>query len=248
MRSFFRNPRALFGLALLAAAIIALAMLPVERLLLSVRDWTEASGPSGILMVTGLLVIGIMLLLPSSPMMMLAGFLFGPALGLVAIWVAGLVASTAAFWIGRSLARPWIERRVRGKGMFIAIDRAIQRKGFLVVLLARLVMLLPYQVMNYTLGLTGVGFRAYLLGTNLGMIPPMFLFVYLGSSAGDLAAILSGQVHLDRNEMLAGAAALAAVIVIAALIIRSAGRVLREELRTASTLRSESPPRPVSGR
>lgn len=248
MRPFLRNPRVLLGLALLAAVIIALAMLPVEPLLRSTRDWAEASGPWGLLIVAGLLVAGILLLLPSSPMMMLAGFLFGPALGLAVFWVAGLVASTAAFWIGRTMARPWIERRVRSKGIFMAIDRAIQRKGFLVVLLARLVMLLPYQVLNYTLGLTAVGFRDYLLGTNLGMIAPMFLFVYLGSSAADLAAILAGQVSLERGEMLTAAAAVAGVILIAALIIRSAGRVLREELQTASKRPPESPPRPVSGR
>ena len=122
----------------------------------------------------------------------------------------------------------------------MAIDRAIQRKSFMVVLLTRLVMLLPYQVLNYSLGLTGVGFRAYLLGTNLGMIPPMFLFVYLGSSAADLAAVLEGQVSLERNEVAVAVAGFAAVIGIVALIIRSASRVLREELQAAS----KSPPGP----
>jgi uncharacterized membrane protein YdjX (TVP38/TMEM64 family) len=238
MRSLLRNPRILLGLVLLAVVFIALATVPVESLLRAVQDWAETSGPWALLLVTGALVVGILLLLPSSLMMMLAGFLFGPLWGLAVIWVAGLIASTVAFWIARGLARPWIERRVRGKGFFVAIDRAIERKGFLVVLLTRLVMLLPYQVLNYTLGLTGVGFRAYLLGTNLGMLPPMFLFVYLGSSAADLAAVLDGRVSLDRSEVVVALAGFAAVIGVVALIIRSASRVLREELQAAS----KSPP------
>jgi uncharacterized membrane protein YdjX (TVP38/TMEM64 family) len=238
MRSLLRNPRFLLGLLLLAVVFIALATVPVESLLRAVQDWAETSGPWALLLVTGALVVGILLLLPSSLMMMLAGFLFGPLWGLAVIWVAGLIASTVAFRIGRGLARPWIERRVRGKSVFVAIDRAIERKGFLVVLLTRLVMLLPYQVLNYTLGLTGVGFRAYLLGTNLGMLPPMFLFVYLGSSAADLAAVLDGRVSLDRSEVVVALAGFAAVIGVVALIIRSASRVLREELQAAS----KSPP------
>lgn len=234
MRSAFRNPRVLLGLVLLAAVILALTTLPVEPLLHALRNWAGAGGPLALLLVTGFLAIGIILLLPSSLLMMLAGFLFGPAWGLAVIWVAGLIASTAAFWIARGLARPWIERRVRGRPIFVAVDRAVRRKGFLVVLLTRLVMLLPYQVLNYTLGLTGVGFRDYLLGTNLGMLAPMFLFVYLGSSAADLAAVLEGQVALDRGEMVVALAGLAAVIGVVSLIIRAAGRVLREELRAAS--------------
>lgn len=234
MRSLLRNPRFLLGLVLLAVVFIALATVPVESLLRSVQGWAETSGPWALLLVTGALIVGILLLLPSSLMMMLAGFLFGPTWGLAVIWVAGLIASTVAFWIGRGLARPWIERRVRGKSFFVAIDRAIERKGFLVVLLTRLVMLLPYQVLNYTLGLTGVRFRAYLLGTNLGMVPPMFLFVYLGSSAADLAAVLDGRVSLDRSEVAVALVGFAAVIGVVALIIRSASRVLREELQAAS--------------
>ena len=240
MRSLFRNPRFLLGLLLLAVVFIALATVPVESLLRSVQGWTQTGGRWALLLVTGALAVGIVLLLPSSLLMMLAGFLFGPVRGLAVIWLAGVVASTAAFWIGRGLARPWIERRVRGRDLFVAIDRAIQRKGFLVVLLARLVMLLPYQILNYTLGLTGVGFRAYLLGTNLGMIPPMFLFVYLGSSAANLAAVVDGQVSLERNEVAVAVAGLVAVVGVVALIIRSAGRVLREELRAASKPPAES--------
>jgi uncharacterized membrane protein len=66
----------------------------------------------------------------------------------------------------------------------------------------------------------------------------MFLFVYLGSSAADLAAVLDGRVSLDRSEVVVALAGFAAVIGVVALIIRSASRVLREELQAAS----KSPP------
>ena len=91
-------------------------------------------------------------------------------------------------------------------------------------------MLLPYPPLNYSLGLTPVGTLPYVAATNLGMIGPMFLFVYLGASAADLAAVLAGDIRLERGEIAWGLAGLAAVVAGVALIIRSAARVLQEEL------------------
>jgi uncharacterized membrane protein YdjX (TVP38/TMEM64 family) len=183
--------------------------------------------------VTAFITFGIILLLPSSLLMMLAGFLFGLLQGFASVWIATLVASTIAFWIGRSVARPWIERKIRRKSTFVAIDRAIRRKGFFVVLLTRLVIVLPLPALSYTHGLTSVCLRDYMLGTNIGMVPSIFLFVFLGTTAGDLAAIISGEVSLQRDELIIGLAALAVVLIIVALIIRAASRALKEELASA---------------
>ena len=93
------------------------------------------------------------------------------------------------------------------------------------VLLTRLVMVLPYPALNYTLGLTNVSLKDYVLGTNTGMVIPFFLFVYLGTTASNIAAIMSGQISLERNEWIAGLLGLVAVIAIVGLIIRKASAV-----------------------
>ncbi len=235
-----KNPRFLAFLFLLTAVVLAAVFLPVEQLLTKVQQWVETNESSAFLVVTLFITIGILLMLPASLMTMLAGFLFGLAQGFAVVWIAGFVASTLAFWIGRSIARPWVERKIRRNTSFIAIDRAIRRKGFLVVLLSRLVMVLPFPAMNYSLGLTNVSLKDYLLGTNIGMAPPIFLFIYLGTTVSNIAAIMTGEISLDRNEWIIGFMALAAVVVVIALIIRKAAAVLREELRNASAGRNES--------
>lgn len=222
-------------LLLLATGLIFLAvLLPVEQLVVALQQWAEANQSRAFVVVTACIMLGLLLMLPSSVLMMLAGLLFGLAKGMAAIWLAGLVASAIAFWIGRTAARPLIERRIRRRPVFQAIDRAIQRKGLLVVFLTRIVMLIPFPALNYSLGLTGVRFRDYLIGTNIGMLPPYFLFVYLGTTVSDVAAIMSGNISLERNEILAGIIALIAVLLIVGLIVRASARVLREEL-TEST-------------
>jgi uncharacterized membrane protein YdjX (TVP38/TMEM64 family) len=228
------NPRALLIPLLIVAIVLTAIFLPVEQLLMEIQYWAEENESSAMFIVGMVLVFGILLMLPMSLMLMLTGFLFGLAQGFAVAWLAGLLASTLAFLIGRSLARPWLERKIHRKTIFIAIDRAIKRKGFEVVLLTRLVMVLPYPATNYSLGLTDVSLRDFILGTNIGMIPPIILFVYLGTTVSDIAAIVSGELSLDRNEWVFGLLGLAAVIAIIAFIMHKAGVVLREELNRAS--------------
>lgn len=216
--------------AAIAGLVAAAVLLPAEQMFTTLQQWAEANPSHAFYTVTGVTALGFLLLLPASLLMMLAGLLFGLSKGLLSIWLSGLVASTLAWWIGRSAARGLIERRVRRRPVFTAIDRAIQRKGFLVVLLTRIVMVLPFPALNYMLGLTGVRWRDYLAGTNIGMLPPYFLFVYLGTKVGNVAAILNGSIELEQGVLLAGAVALAAVLLVVGLIVRASARVLREEL------------------
>ena len=217
-------------LSLAILAILAAVFLPVDRAVMALQDWAAESPAEAMAGTVLFITAGFLLMLPASLLMMLAGFLFGLAKGLLLIWTAGLIASSAAFWIARYAARPWIERRVRQRGLFQAIDRAIRRKGLLVVFLSRIVMLLPFPALNYTLGLTAVRFRDYVIGSNLGMLPPYFLFVYLGTTVSNVTAFLNGTVALQDGDLLVGAAALAAILAMVALIVRTAARTLRAEL------------------
>jgi uncharacterized membrane protein YdjX (TVP38/TMEM64 family) len=225
--------RALLFFILLLAAVLAAFLLPVEQIVSEIQKWTEANPSLAVTIMCVSTILAILLLLPLSLLTLLAGFLFGLWQGFAVIWVASLIASTLAFWIGRFIARPWVERKIHRKSTYVAIDRAIRRKGFLVVLLTRLVMVLPYPALNYSLGLTSVGFRDYALATGIGCIPPYFLLVYLGTTVSNIAAIISGDVKLEGAELLLGFGALAVVAGFVLLIMRIAGKTLKEELASA---------------
>ena len=225
-----KPPRTFLLAFLLLLLVLSAIFLPVEQIITAIQNWTEANQSSAVFVVTASIILGTLLLLPLSLMTMLAGFLFGLAQGFAVVLTANLIASTAAFWIGRSFARPWIERKIQRKTIFVAIDRAIRRKGFLVVLLTRLVMMLPYPGLNYSLGLTSVSLKDYVLGTNIGGLPAFFLFVYLGTTVSDITAIINGDVSLEGREMLIGMTALFIVICLVLLIVRVAGKILKEEL------------------
>jgi uncharacterized membrane protein YdjX (TVP38/TMEM64 family) len=228
-----KPPRTFLLAFLLLLLVLSTIFLPVEQIITAIQNWTEANQSSAVFVVTASIILGTLLLLPLSLMTMMAGFLFGLAQGFAVVLTANLIASTAAFWIARSFARPWIERKIQRKTIFVAIDRAIQRKGFLVVLLTRLVMMLPYPWLNYSLGLTSVSLRDYVLGTNIGGLPAFFLFVYLGTTVSDITAIINGDVSLEGREMLIGMTALFVIICLVLAIVRIAGKILKEELVAA---------------
>jgi len=230
-----RNRRELLLLLLLAALVLCAIFLPQEQFLLQIQQWADENPRVATWLVGAAFALGVILLLPVSLVVILAGFLFGLVKGLVVIWTTGVIVSALTFWIGRTVARPWVKRRMMSKSKFIAIERAIERKGLLVVMLTRLVMVIPYAPLNYSLGLSSVRFRDYLLGTNIGMIPPFFVSVYFGTTVSDMATLLTGDVQLEGNELTVGVTAFFIVVFIAYLIIRSSLKVLREELAAAET-------------
>ena len=54
--------------------------------------------------------------------------------------------------------------------------------------MTRLCPLLPFNLLNYALGITQVSLKDYVLGS-FGMIPATILYVYSGSLVGDIATI-----------------------------------------------------------
>jgi len=229
-----KHTRLIIFLLLLAALVVAAWLLPVERLMTELQAWADQNRRWSMLAMTAVLVIGILVMFPSSLLMMLSGFLFGVFKGFLVVWIATFFASTAAFLIARKLARPLVERHIARKMSFQAIDRAIRRKGFFVVLLTRLIMVLPFPALNYSHGLTDVRLRDYVLGTMIGMVPGILLFVYLGTLASDVADIVNGRVTLEGGEWVAVIAAVVAVLVVAAAIVVVARKALRDELARAA--------------
>jgi len=70
----------------------------------------------------------------------------------------------------------------KGNKQFAAIDRAIGKDSFRVVLLLRLSPLLPLALSNYLYGLTSVDLVPYVLGSWVGMLPGTLAYVTAGAS------------------------------------------------------------------
>ncbi|MGH7510798.1 MAG: TVP38/TMEM64 family protein [Gemmatimonadales bacterium] len=179
-------------------------------------------------------VVGAVLLIPGSVLTLAAGAIFGLLRGTVLVLVCATLGAAAAFLVARYVARGYVERRI-GTGPLASVDRALAQQGFKLVFLLRLTPVVPYSLLNYSLGLTQVSFRDFLLAS-VGMLPGTLLYVYYGKVIGDVAA-LAGGAAVPR-----GAAywtflgiGLAATIAVTVLVTRIARQVLEAERRKAGT-------------
>lgn len=182
------------GLLLAIGAFVALLRaLDVPRLLLQFVEWVRGAGALGSLAFGAMYVLSAILLLPASILTLGAGFVWGPMLGLAIVLPSATVAATAAFLLGRTGARGWVQRKVANNARFAAIDAAVAQGGFRLVLLLRLSPLFPFNLLNYMLGVTRVSLRDYVLGSLIGMAPGTLLYLYLGSLVTSASQLLSGE-------------------------------------------------------
>jgi uncharacterized membrane protein YdjX (TVP38/TMEM64 family) len=156
------------------------------------------------------------------------GALFGVVRGVVYVFAAAVLGSTASFLIARHLARDAVARRIEGDARFQAIDHAVGEQGRRIVFLLRLSPVFPFSLLNYALGLTRVRLVDYLVAS-LGMLPGTVLYVYLGKAAGDVAAVAGG-VRSERGlaDWALLGVGLTATAIVTILITRIARRALEE--------------------
>jgi uncharacterized membrane protein YdjX (TVP38/TMEM64 family) len=217
--------------ALVIALVAAGALLPVADWATALVDRARGAGPAGVAAFAAVYLIAPLLLLPASVLTLGAGFLFGPLWGIVFASPVSVGAASLAFLLGRTLARRSVERRVEGDARFAAVDRAVGEDGFKIVFLLRLSPVVPFNLLNYALGLTRIRFSTYLAASFLGMLPGTFLYVSLGSAAKS-AAQLAGGHRGSETEIafwLGIAATIAAVLVVARVARSALHRALREE-------------------
>ena len=110
---------------------------------------------------------------------------------------------------------------------FAAIDEAVGKEGFKIVLLLRLSPVFPFNLLNYALGLTRVSFRNYALASLIGMLPGILMYVYFGSAARSLAEVTAGKVQGGIAGQIFFWAGLVATIAVALFVTRIARKSLK---------------------
>lgn len=190
-----------------ALVAVLLAVFVVEQLrgwddVRLLRERVDSAGPWGaVVFVAGYAVL-CLLPTPKALITALGGVLFGWWLGALLSWVAALLGAAAAFGLGRALGRDAVDRLTRGR--IERADQLLADHGFGAVLAARLTPVLPFTVINYAAGLTGVKWRRYALGSALGMVPGSLAYSALGAWGTDPWGIFAGVAVLVALVVLGG--------------------------------------------
>jgi uncharacterized membrane protein YdjX (TVP38/TMEM64 family)/rhodanese-related sulfurtransferase len=212
----FVLPRLLLGLAIVASAFwLALH-----------RDQFDATVIEGAIHDLGLwgpvahvvlFALGTVLFVPGALFGLAGGALFGPVWGTILNLAGATLGATAAFLVARFIAADW----VRGKagGRLERLIKGVEREGWRFVAFTRLVPLIPFNLLNYALGLTRIPMIAYILASLICMVPGALAYTWLGYAGRE---VLAGNEAAIRYGML-GLALLAAVTFVPRLLRRFNG-------------------------
>ena len=128
---------------------------------------------------------------PVAVLALAGGVAFGLWQGALYTFIGAVVNCSVMFWTARHFGREKIEALIEQRLDSQWRDRLAKlegREGFLLLIILRLIPAVPYNLINYAFGLTGMNYPAYILASALGIIPGTFAFINIGDKAMDIAS------------------------------------------------------------
>jgi uncharacterized membrane protein YdjX (TVP38/TMEM64 family) len=184
------------------------------EILQTVEPWLRDLGPLAYPLAVALMTAVALLPIPAEIPAMMNGMLFGPPAGVAVTWTGAMLGAWLSFELSRRFGRPLAERLLSARALD-KVDGAVRTVSWPGLLVARLVPVVAFTVLNWGLGLTACRRRTFLWTTALGILPATILFVYSGTGLAQHYAR-----HPAQTLALAGLAS--AVAVFAALRRRRA--------------------------
>lgn len=225
---------------IILGAIAGMMMLPVKDWLVGILEWTQGLGIWGPVFVVAFYIVACVLFLPGSVLSLGAGFIFKLLVGTITVSIGSTLGACAAFLVGRTVGRNWISRKVAVNEKFAAIDDAVGRQGFKIVLLIRLSPIFPFNLLNYAFGLTKVSIGKYALASWIGMLPGTLMYVYFGAGLRSLADAAAGKVETGSAGRIFFWFGLAATIAVTVLVTHIASKALKQAVPVSSSQNSKA--------
>ncbi|KQX68144.1 TVP38/TMEM64 family protein [Paenibacillus sp. Root444D2] len=145
-----------------------------------IRAWILSFGWASPVLFIFIYAVRPLILFPASVLSLTGGLAFGPVWGTVYTIVGATIGAVLSFWLARFLGNKLVSTRSKEK--WGKLEKQLQQKGFIYILLLRLIPIFPFDLISYGAGVAKVNFSAFLFGTLLGIIPGTFAYSFLGSS------------------------------------------------------------------
>jgi len=174
------------GLALLAFVVVARltglsAYISLEGLG-RLRDWIGGFGVAAPIVFIAIYVVATVAFLPGTPLSLLAGLIFGPVFGTLWAVIGATIGATLSFLVGRYTARGLVEGWTANNERVRKLDEGVERQGWRMLLVTRLVPVFPFNLQNYAYGITKIGLGTYVLLTAVCIVPGAAVYTFAGGS------------------------------------------------------------------
>ena len=136
-------------------------------------------GNIGPLVIISLMMLAVVISpLPSAPIALASGAVFGHTLGTIYIIIGAGLGSFIAFFIARLTGLPLVSKIIGNRISLKQFDS--QNSLMAVVFISRLLPFLSFDLISYAAGLTSISFMRFAIATVFGLIPASFLLAHFG--------------------------------------------------------------------
>jgi uncharacterized membrane protein YdjX (TVP38/TMEM64 family) len=184
----------LAGVALLAGLVLAIPELH-EAALAAIHGETDkvqseiaSLGIAGPLLIVVLTLVHAVVFYPAEIVDAAAGLAYGFLPALLLVMAGWLLSGLACFFVGRSVARPLLDRWFGGE-RFERIEARIERGGAKALIAARLIPIFPFSIVCYAAGAARVPVWRFTWTTAVGYLPITALSVYFGTQLDLLSGL-----------------------------------------------------------
>ena len=191
------SPLKWIGLAILISIIILFVMNPewfsAIRSLLSLdslsrlAEYFRSLGIWAPFISIGLMIAqGIIAPLPSFVITAANGLAFGIPLGIVISWTGGMAAAIVMFILARMFGASYVEKITKKSDLLSKANRYSGENGFFLILIARIIPIVSFDIISLIAGLSTIKFRSFILATGIGQLPGTILYTIVGHDLANL--------------------------------------------------------------
>jgi len=184
----------LAGVALLVGLVFAIpelheaALAAVHGETDKVRSEIASLGVAGPLLILTLTLLHAVVFYPAEIVDAAAGLAYGFLPALLLMMTGWLLSALACFFVGRSVARPLLDRWF-GAERFERIEARIERGGAKALIAVRLIPIFPFSIVCYAAGAARVPIWRYIWTTVVGYLPITVIAVYFGTQLDLLSGL-----------------------------------------------------------
>lgn len=150
--------------------------------------WMRKEGMVGMLLFILAYTIRPLFFIPMLPVTLFGGYTFGAITGTLLNIIGAGNSAVVAFYITRNIKSKRIRSFLENHRKQIISDQ-IEKHGFRVVLYIRLIPFIPFDSINYGMGLSKVKVRDYVVASYIGIIPGIFVANFVGNSLRNIWSI-----------------------------------------------------------
>merc|ERR1719424_2121197 len=158
-------------------------------------NWVEKQGQTAVIWYCAFTVIGVVCLIPTTPMEIAGGFLFSPIYGMWTVLAftgaMKMIANTISVLIARMVLKEWVLKNVVAKSELLTmVSSAVKDEPWKMAFLVRGSMV-PLFVKNYGLGVMDIGYAPIAVCSTIFTNFYAFQNIYMGSTLQDLKEVFA---------------------------------------------------------